>query len=336
MKGFKAVVLAGGSGERFWPLSTPERPKQFLRVFGGESLLRQSVSRLGSLVAPEDVFVVTSRVLVPATRRELPEIPAGNVAGEPVRRDTGAAVAFGTGIAGAGGNDPVIGFFPSDQMVGSPARFRAAVRRAASVAKKTSAIAVIGIKPSYPSTLFGYVEAKTGRFVEKPDPGKAKRYLAKGYLWNAGIFIARASVLRKAIDANAPALSALAAGGVDPAALHAAYERLPRISFDYAVMEPVSRRRGAKGSVSVSVVPGDFGWDDVGSFAAFDKYFPHDSRGNVREGPCTVVESSGNICVARSARISLLGVENLVVVTTPDAVLVASKSRVSEMKRLFG
>ena len=330
---FKAVILAGGSGERFWPLSTPERPKQFLRVFGGASLIRQAVSRLDGLVSSKDVFVVTTKSLVAATRKELPEVPKGNIIGEPMRRDTGAAVALGVGLAAQRGrkprlqaegeDDPVVGFFSSDQMVAKPKEFRKVVKKAVALARRKDAIVTIGIKPDYPATCFGYISPKTRAFVEKPDAEKAKKYVKAGYLWNAGMFIARASVFRGAFAAHAPELSCLTSGTNHLAAL---YSKLPKISFDYAVMEHAK---------NVEVVPGDFGWDDVGSFAAFDKYFPHDSRGNVREGPCTVVEAEGNICVARSARISLLGVKNLVVVTTPDAVLVADKSRLTDMKKLF-
>ena len=373
---FKAVILAGGSGERFWPLSTPERPKQFLRVFGGASLIRQAVSRLDGLVSPKDVFVVTAKNLVAATRRELPEIPKCNILGEPMRRDTGAAVALGVGLALASSkvstgasrvgvesvkvnstlkdsnltlsdststlNDPVIGFFSSDQMVSNPKAFRKVVSKAVALARRKPVIVTLGIKPTYPATCFGYISPKTRTFVEKPDAKTAKKYVKAGYLWNAGMFIARASTFRGAFAAHAPELERLTrletdgtnrtdgtrsrstaiAGG----SLAKLYSALPKISFDYAVMEK---------SKNVEVVPGDFGWDDVGSFAAFDKYFPHDSRGNVREGPCTVVEADGNICVARSARISLLGVKNLVVVTTPDSVLVADKSRLTDMKKLF-
>ena len=331
MHNFKAIILAGGSGERFWPLSTPEKPKQFLRVFGGESLIRQSVNRLKGLVKPQDVFVITSKALVAATRKELPELPKANVIGEPMRRDTGAAIALGVGVAGRTGGDAgssgrnsVLGFFSSDQMVMNPLKFRKAVTAAIAKAKRTDAIVTIGIKPEYPATGFGYVNPKTGRFVEKPNERKAREYLKKGYLWNAGMFIGRAETFKAAFAAHAPALVPLFTSSVSR--LKSSYEPLPRISFDYAVMEKLK---------NVEVVKGDFGWDDVGSYGAFDKYFPHDARGNVREGPCTVVEADGNICVARSARISLLGVKNLVVVTTPDAVLVADKSRITEMKKLF-
>ena len=338
---FKAVILAGGSGERFWPLSTPERPKQFLRVFGGASLIRQAVSRLDGLVSPKDVFVVTAKNLVAATRRELPEIPKCNILGEPMRRDTGAAVALGVGLA-ASDADPVIGFFSSDQMVSNPKAFRKVVSKAVAIARRKQVIVTLGIKPTYPATCFGYISPKTRTFVEKPDAKTAKKYVKAGYLWNAGMFIARASTFRGAFAAHAPELERLTrletdgtnrtdgtrsrSTAIAVGSLAKLYSALPKISFDYAVMEK---------SKNVEVVPGDFGWDDVGSFAAFDKYFPHDSRGNVREGPCTVVEADGNICVARSARISLLGVKNLVVVTTPDSVLVADKSRLTDMKKLF-
>ena len=325
---FRAVILAGGSGERFWPLSTPEKPKQFLRVFGGESLIRQSVLRLAGLVSPEDVFVVTSKDLVAATRRELPELPHANVVGEPMRRDTGAAVALGVGVTGAD-DDTVVGFFPADQMVTNAKAFAACVKKAIAQARKSEAVVTLGIKPEYPATGFGYVDPKTGRFVEKPDEKKARQYLKKGYLWNAGMFIARAATFLAAFASYAPALAPLAAAGakgLSSAALARAYAALPRISFDFAVMEKLPR---------VAVVAADCGWDDVGSYGAFDRYFPHDSRGNVREGPCTVVEADGNICIARSARISLLGVKDLVVVTTPDSVLVADKSRLGEIKKLL-
>jgi len=320
---FKAIILAGGSGERFWPLSTPEHPKQFLKVFGGDSLIRQSVMRLKGLVKAEDVFVITSAALVGATRKELPELPKANVIGEPMRRDTGAAIALGVGVA----RGKVLGFFSSDQMVLDREEFRKTVRKAIAQAKRGRSIVTIGIKPEYAATQFGYVDPKSGKFVEKPDERKAKEYLKRGYLWNAGMFIGKTETFRNAFAKHAPDLAALAEGAVrTPAALKRVYEKLPRISFDYAVMEKVG---------GVKVVKGDFGWDDVGSYGAFDKYFPHDSRGNVREGPCVAVESDNNICVARSARISILGVKNLVVVTTPDAVLVADKSRVTELKKLF-
>ena len=332
MHNFKAIILAGGSGERFWPLSTPEKPKQFLRVFGGESMIRQSVGRLKGLVKPEDVFVITSKALVAATRKELPEIPKQNIIGEPMRRDTGAAVALGVGVATRTGRDAgssgrtncVLGFFPSDQLVAKPAAFRQAVRAAIKRAKAKDAIVTIGIKPTYPATGFGYVNPKTGVFVEKPNAAKAKAYLKKGFLWNAGMFIGRASVFKAAFAAHAPALVPLFTSSVSR--LKSSYEPLPRISFDFAVMDRLK---------NVEVVPGDFGWDDVGSYAAFDKHFARGKDGNIVLGEVNAIESDGCTAVAKGAKIALLGVKDLVVVTTKDAVLVVAKDKVAELKKLF-
>ena len=323
MTSFKAIILAGGSGERFWPLSTPEKPKQFLNVFGGESLIRQSVSRLKGLVKPEDVFVITSKALVAATRKELPEIPKANIVGEPMRRDTGAAVALGVGVAG----DGVLGFFPSDQLAAKPAAFRKAVAEAIKRAKAKDAIVTLGIKPTFPATGYGYVNPKSGQFVEKPNVAKAKAYLKKGFLWNAGMFIGRAEVFKAAFAAHAPELVGLFnTEARRHRELERVYEKLPRISFDFAVMEHLK---------NVEVVKGDFGSDDVGSYAAFDKHFARGKDGNIVLGEVNAVETAGCTAVAKGAKIALLGVKDLVVVTTKDAVLVVAKDKVAELKKLF-
>ena len=330
-RSLRAIILAGGSGERFWPLSTPERPKQFLKIFGGKSLIRQSVERLAGFAGNGDVFVVTSGALAATTRKELPEIPSENVVGEPMRRDTGAAVALGVAKAAAGAaDDPVLAFFPADQLITRPAAFRAALRKAVARARAVDTIVTLGIRPDRPATGYGYVDPKSGQFFEKPSVVKARSYLKRGFLWNAGMFIARASVFRAAFETHAPELRAVFAacggGRISPAGLKKLYLSLPRISFDYAVMEKLPR---------VEVVPVDCGWDDVGGYAAFDRHFPHDEQGNVRDGECRLVDAEGNICVSRGAAISLLGVKNLVVVATRDSVLVADKSRVGDMKMLF-
>ena len=343
---FYAVILSGGSGERFWPLSTPDRPKQFLSVFGGKSLIRQSVDRLAGLVPPERILVVTADALVPATRRELPDLPRANIVGEPCRRDTAAAVATACGLAERlGGEDAVVAILTADHLMGNVPAFRRMLSDAARAAARTDAIVTMGVTPDYPATGFGYIQTgplvdvgtktpfhRARRFVEKPDEATARRYLKSGrFVWNAGMFVWRVKSMKTALREASDELIGLemaVANRRRPVSktLAALYPPLPRISVDYAVMEKAR---------NILVASGDFGWDDVGSFAAFDKYFPHDSRGNVREGPCTVVEADGNICVARSARISLLGVKNLVVVTTPDSVLVADKSRLTDMKKLF-
>lgn len=330
MTAFKAAILAGGSGERFWPLSTPERPKQFLRIFGKESLLRQTASRLAALAGSDNIFVVTAKALVRQTRRELPELARERVAGEPCRRDTAAAVALGVGIA-ADNDDTIVGFFPSDHLAGDAVKFRSTVRKAVSIARKHDGIIVVGIKPAWPSTAYGYVEPGTGRFVEKPDAAKAREYIRKGFLWNAGMFIAKAGVFRAAIAEYAAPLLALAEAKIrSPAKLARIYEDLPRIPFDKAVMEKLSggpRRR-------IEVVPGDFGWDDVGDYLAFERHFKPDTDGNLSTGTTAAIDSSGNICAADGVKIALLGVKGLVVAATPSGVLVADKRSLGGMKRL--
>lgn len=320
---FKAIILAGGNGERFWPLSTPDKPKQFLDIFGGSSLIRQSVLRLEGLVSWNDIFVVTSERLVDETRREIPELPPQNVIGEPLRKDTCAAIALGVGIAKSG----IIGFFSSDQLISDQPKFCASINEAIRKASTGQKIVTIGLKPTFPSTSFGYVDPTSKRFVEKPNAIRAQEYINNGYLWNAGMFIADADVLRSAFLHYAPNFISLC-NCVDysPYNLKQAYEKLPKTSFDFAVMEKCC---------NIDVVEGDFGWDDVGSYAAFDKYFQHDECGNVKDGLCNVVDSRNNICISKHGKIALLGVENLVVVSTPDVVLVVDKSKVADMKKLF-
>lgn len=312
---FKAVILAGGSGERFWPLSTPECSKQFLDIFGSESLIRQAVSRLAGLVAPEDIFVVTSKALAPRTRRELPELPRKNIIGEPMRRDTAAAVALGVEAAG----ECVIGFFPADQMIGKPKAFQSALKKAIKIAEKVPRIVTLGIKPSYPATGFGYINPKSGKFVEKPNAKTAAEYVAAGYLWNAGMFIASASTFKSQFAVHAPHLLGLKA-------TPKVYESLPKISFDFAIMEHQDK---------VEVVPADCAWDDVGSYAAFEKHFKPDARGNICLGATRVVDSSDSIIVGNGIPVSLLGVSGLVVVSTKNGILVMPKTEIPNLKNLF-
>lgn len=298
---FKAIILAGGSGERFWPLSTPERPKQFLRIFGDKSLLRQSVDRLAGLVESKNIYVVTSAKLKRQTQLELPEVPAANIIGEPMRRDTGAAIALGVARAKSG----VLGFFPADQIVAKEGKFRKALTRAIKAARDADAIVTLGIKPDSPSTAFGYIDPKNGKFVEKPNLNKAKTYIRRGYLWNAGMFIARADTFRMAFAQCAPRLMNIKISD---------YPKLEKISFDYAIMEKFA---------NIKVIEGDFGWDDVGSYAAFERYFPNK------------VDGDGNLIISSSQPIKCLGVRNLVIVATKDGVLVIDKSHLDDMKRLF-
>lgn len=311
----KAVILAGGSGERFWPLSTAEKPKQFLKVFGKESLIREAVTRLKGVVEERNILVITAKNLVAITRKELPEIPKANIIGEPMRRDTAAAVALGVEAAGEG----IVTFFPADQLVGKVKPFQAALKKAITLAKKTPHIVTLGIKPTFPATGFGYINPSTGSFVEKPNAETAEKYVKAGYLWNAGMFIASSKTFHRAFSEGAPHLLGLKA-------TNKAYEKLPKISFDFAIMEKEAK---------VEVVPADCAWDDVGSYAAFEKRFSKDEDGNIRLGETRLVETKDSLVIGNGPKVSLLGVEGLVVVSTDEGVLVMPKKEIPNLKKLF-
>lgn len=326
-KNLYAVILSGGSGERFWPLSTPDRPKQFLSVFGGKSLIRQSVDRLNGVVPPENILVVTAKSLAKATYRELPDIPRGNVLLEPCRRDTAAAVATAcTEVERRGGESAVAAILTADHLIKNEKSFRRILSLAADAAARSDDIVTMGIKPTYPATGFGYIKVgrpfgkvfRAERFVEKPSEAAAKKYLKSGkYVWNAGMFVWKVSTMKAALAKHSPQLL-----GITPAD----YESLPSISFDYAVMEKVD---------NVLVTSGDFGWDDVGTWTAADRHLKTDGRRNAIRGSVTLLDCQNSVAVAEGAKIAALGVKDIVIVTTKDSVLVASKDRVQDLKKLL-
>ena len=345
---FYAVILSGGSGERFWPLSTPERPKQFLTVFGGKSLLRQAVERLKGLVPPECVIVVTAESLVKATRSELPELPRANIVAEPCRRDTAAAIATACGVVeGRGGADAVAAVLTADQVMRDVPAFRRVLADAARAAAKTDDIVTMGVAPDYPATGFGYIHvgkpvdlgtrtvfSRALRFVEKPNEKTARRYLASGrYVWNAGMFVWRVATMKAALLAGAPALAILEASvaaarsarGVRQV-LETYYPQRPKISIDYAAMEKAT---------NILVSSGAFGWDDVGTWTSADKHLATDARRNVAKGEVALLDVADSIVLSTGPQIAALGVKGVVVVATKDSVLVADKARVQDLKKLL-
>jgi len=343
---FYAVILSGGSGERFWPLSTPDRPKQFLSVFGGKSLIRQAVERLDGLVPRERILVVTAASLVKATRQELPELPRSNIVAEPCRRDTAAAVATACGVVERmGGEDAVAAILTADHLMKDVKAFRQVLSDAARAAAASDDIVTMGVSPDYPATGFGYIQVgapmplrtktvfhRAVRFVEKPDAKTAARYLATGsYVWNAGMFVWKVSTMKSALVAGAPALAILEAAVADkknrvPAVLETLYPQLPRISIDYAVMEKAK---------NILVSRGAFGWDDVGTWSAADRHLATDARRNVAKGDVALLDVSDSVAITEGPHIAALGVEGLVIVATKDSVLVAAKDRVQDLKKLL-
>lgn len=344
-----AVIMAGGRGERFWPMSRTSRPKQFIDLFGGVPLLGIAVQRLEGLVPPENILIVTSRDLVDASRAAAPSLPPANIVGEPCGRDTAAACALGTALVAArqGGDSATLAILTADQLMEDLPVFRQTLRDAYALAAARPVIVTIGIAPTHPATGFGYVEAaerldvdtptvfhKVRRFVEKPDAETAAAYVAGGrHFWNAGMFVwsiatfrdalrRSRAVLADAIDAVAPTIGT---PGFD-AALERAYAGLERISIDYAVMEHAD---------NIVMARGAFGWDDVGSWTAVANHFPEDAAGNVAVGACELHDARGNIVLSEKEHlVAVYGVNDLVVVHTPDATLVCPRDKVQHLKEL--
>lgn len=337
-----AIILAGGNGERFWPLSTPERPKQFLTLFGGKALIRHAVDRLEGLIPNERVFVITGRRFAALTRKALPMIPAENIIGEPCRRDTAAAVAVACGLVKRHGGPKAVGcILTADQLMNPETKFRTTLKTAITAARRNDAIVTLGIEPTYPATGFGYIEGgeplskdvlKVLRFVEKPDRATAEEYLKSGkFLWNAGMFIWRAETMEAAFKLSAPdiaeAIDAVASARSVPAVLKRLYSDIRKISVDYAVMEKAK---------NILVTRCRFKWNDVGSWSALDDEFKADKEGNIRLGRTAVHDVTDSIVVSDEGHlVAALGVRNLVIVHTPKATLVCSKDRAQDIKQLL-
>lgn len=333
--------MAGGSGTRFWPLSRRARPKQFLPLAGETSLLQRTVSRIAPLIPNERVLVVTSAALLEASRAELPDVPAENFLAEPTGRNTAPCIGWAALTVRRRDPEAMMVVLAADQHVIDEAGYRAVCERGIEAAAD-GALVTIGITPTRPETGYGWLEVgpelspsvhEVVRFVEKPDLPRAEAYLAgKKHLWNSGQFFFRADAILAAIEANLPELSAglsaidrAAARGEERAEVETRYATLPSISIDHGVME---RARG------VRCVPGSFGWSDVGSWTTAWELGTHDALDNVVDEAMGVfIESRGSYVRAPAGKVvALVGLEDLIVVDTPDALLVMPRSRAQDVR----
>lgn len=333
----QALILAGGSGTRFWPLSRRRNPKQLLALEGDRSLLRETLERLRPLVEPEAVWVCTTEALEEPVRRELPEVPPEQILLEPEGRNTAPAIGWSVRSMPEEVRRGTVAVLPADHRVGDALAFREGLERAARAVEREDRVIALGVVPRWAETGYGYLELEpqTGpdgvrrvrRFVEKPSAENAARFLAAGnYLWNAGIFVFRGSTLLGLLERLQPELArGLEEIAAAPARLRELYGRLPADSIDYAVMEKLG---------GISTLPLDCGWSDLGSWEALDEVLPKDAQGNTGRGDRLAVDAGGNLLFADQGTIAVLGVEGLVVVRTGDAVLVCPKSRSQEVKRL--
>lgn len=340
MSKFVAVIMAGGSGQRFWPLSTAARPKQFLDLErSGHTLLQATFRRLQALTGgPKRTFVVTGERYAELVCRQLPELPPENLLLEPSSRDTAAAAALAALELRARLGDAVMGLFPSDHRVADVAAFHETLRGAVALTEATGGTVTLGIKPDRPATGYGYIEQgeavgdgyKVARFVEKPDLASAQGYLETGhYSWNGGIFLCRVQTILDELCRYAPGLVTPLAEAHSAGRVHDVFPELQKISIDYAVMERTQK---------AYVVPADFGWDDVGDWQALERLLHRGSSDtNTVVGQHIGLETSGNIIYTESDEdiVATLGVEDLVIVKRHNAVLLMRKDRVQDLKQLL-
>lgn len=337
-----ALVLAGGSGTRFWPWSRRDRPKQFLPVDGGSTLLERTLERLDGLVAPDRRWILTRSDLTDSVTALLPHLPRERIVAEPEGRDTAPALVLGACAVAAVDPDALLLVVPSDHHIADPGAFRATVERAQETLLADDGLYTFGVTPTGPETGFGYIErgersAGEGAFAvrafrEKPDRATAERYLADaGFLWNAGIFLWRARTfldeIARVAEGFAEGLAALercTGSETDAEARDAAFRTLPRISVDYALLERSDR---------VRVVEAEFPWDDVGSWDALPRLRGTDEAGNVTLGDTVLIDTVGSVVASGKRTVVVIGAEDLLVVETEDAILVCPRDRAQDVRR---
>lgn len=326
-----AVILAGGSGTRFWPLSRRSLPKQFLPLGGSMSLLRLTVERLFPMFSSERVFVVTAADQSAKVREDLEILPPENIIDEPAPRDTAAAAALFAAFLQWREPGARFCILPSDHFIHPPSKLQAALRKGLDLKGPVT----FGIVPTRPATQYGYVNRDTGAFREKPDRETAERLIREGaWLWNSGMFVWSADELLAAVKAHLPehhamvqAVSSALGTSRLPAVLAEAYERLPRVSIDHGLMEKIG---------GVRVLPAEFHWTDVGTWTSLASVIPADASGNVAQGNVVTVDVKDSVVVTDEEHlVAVFGVEKVVVIHTADATLVCPADRAEELKSLI-
>lgn len=336
-------IMAGGSGERFWPSSRTATPKHLLRLLGEQTLLEQTIRRFENVVPLEQVFVLTNAAQLESTLAAVPFLPPANIIAEPAKRDTAPAAALATGIALSRRKDALVALFPADAMIHDTATFGRQLGEAAAFVADHPSIITFSITPTHPSTGFGYLQlgttvpsAGTTRFVtvdcfvEKPDAARAKEFFeAKKHGWNAGMFLWQGATFLGECAKHQPELEQFILGFPSPEAvpsyLAEVFPTLPKISVDYAIMEKAA---------SVVAAVAEYDWDDVGSWTALPAHLGHDDHANTLRGPVVTLDASHNIVLAGKRTVALCGVKDLVVVETADAVLVCHRDAVQKIKNL--
>jgi len=351
------IIMAGGRGERFWPLSREKTPKQLIKLLGKTSFLQQAVANVLPLVPLKNIFIITNAAQAPEVRRQLPKLPKDNVVAEPVGRDTCAAVTLGAALVGARSTTGVMAVLPADHVIPDARKFQQVLADAFAVAEQGQAIVTIGIKPNEPATGYGYIHTgtelptpsgakktktifyKAERFVEKPNLEKAIEYVNSGhYRWNAGMFVWSFVTITNGLEKHQPEMFAACQRWFKVAAqpaklakvLAKEYPVIKKISIDFALMEKAQ---------NVVVADGAFEWDDLGAWPALARHVHQDAAGNAAVADFIHVDAARNIIYdarsqARRTPIAVVGLRDTILVQTDDAVLLADKSQAQKIKEL--
>lgn len=348
--GLYGVILAGGRGTRFWPRSRRNNPKQLMKLWGESSLLRQTVERLQPMIPSRDIWVFTNRNLVREVSRQLPEVPRSQIIAEPVQRNTGPCIGLAAELIAARDPEAVLGVFPSDHLIRKPAAFHRVLRLAAKQAR-LGKIVVLGVSPRWPETGYGYLEfarrpaltplraLPVERFREKPGLAVARRYCnAKRFFWNSGIFFWKASVIQEALQRHLPGTAATLTAirnrlsgprGIQlrrlPRVLAELFPACENISVDYAVLEKASQVVG---------IPCDFGWNDLGTWSAVYDLLAHDSRQNALCSETLLLNSRGLLVDVPGKLVAAVGLQDLVVVETEDALLIVRRDQTQQISQV--
>jgi mannose-1-phosphate guanylyltransferase len=343
-----ALILAGGSGTRFWPLSRNDKPKQLLDLFGTGTLLEQTIKRLEGLVPFENILILTNSLQVEAVRAVAPMLPAENIFAEPAKRDTAPAVALGIGLIAARNPDAIMMVLPADQLINDTDAYQSVMKDALDIASKSDGLVTIGIRPTWACPSYGYIERgdkasisgvecqhppfEVKRFREKPNPELAEQFLAAGgFSWNAGMFVWSLQTVIGQLASHAPELgsfvSELRQSNDIKATVAAQFPKLTPISIDYALMENADR---------VLNIEATFDWDDVGSWVSIAKYLQQQGDNNRVNCAVSEIDSENNIVfnATPDTHIALLGVDDLIVVKTGDSILIANRHQADAIKKL--
>lgn len=342
------VIMAGGGGTRFWPLSRVSTPKQFLNITGDDSMINDTIKRIVDIIPPEKILIVTNKAQQKMLSEVVMEqIPRENILVEPMGRNTAACVGFAALVIAHRSKDAVMGVFPSDHYIKNTAEFQRVLTAAYNAAENADKMVTMGITPTFASTGYGYIKydrvnaisagEKTGyevmEFVEKPDGAKARSYLDSGnYLWNSGMFVWKTSLIRASFERFLPRLyrrltdlEQYIGTEKEEEMLQEIYPTLPSISLDYGVMERAE---------DVMVIPGDFSWNDVGCWDSLGSVFPPDEKGNIMKGDIIDIETKDSILYSNRRLIAAVGLEDMIVVETCDALLVCPKRKAQDVKKV--